>query len=703
MPAARPRRTPPLARLARLAVVALATSLALAPAARAQAPGAQAPVAPGGARTVRTVDLAPDCPACRDFFTYANGGWVQRTAIPAAYPSWDGFTEVYERNLAALHRILGGLRTGPAAGRSADDEKIAAYYATCMDSAAADRAGAAPLAPMLRAIDSAGSSADVVRLVARLQAVGVAAGFNASPEIDPKESGRVIGELAQGGLGLPDRDYYTKTDAESDSLRRAYVEHVGRMLALGGMSQADAAAAADRVMRLETGLAAASMTIVEQRDPYAVYHKLTVRELAERAPGVDWPGYFHALGVGDLANAGASLDVSQPEFFRHFAAALRDTPVADWRTYLRWQLLHATAPMLGGRFFDEDFRFQRRLTGVTEPQARWKRCVARTDAGLGEALGRLYVAREFTPAAKARMLELVGNLEAAFRERIAALDWMSPATKARAQAKLAAFTRKIAYPDRWRDYSALRVSADAPFVTNALAAAAFEERRQLAKVGRPTDRTEWGMTPPTVNAYYNPLNNEIVFPAGILMPPFFDPGAEDAVNYGGIGMVIGHEMTHGFDDQGRQYDLTGNLRDWWTADDARGFTSRAANVARQYGAYAPAAGLRINGEQTLGENLADIGGLTLAYYAYERSLAGKPRAVVDGFTPEQRFFLGFAQAWHAKYRPEALRLAVATDVHSPDPWRVNGAVSAMPEFAAAFGCRAGDAMVRGKAASDRIW
>jgi putative endopeptidase len=418
---------------------------------------------------------------------------------------------------------------------------------------------------------------------------------------------------------------------------------------------------------------------------------------------VDWHAYFAAIGLDTLTAPGASLDISQPAFYRYFSHALTEVPLSDWRVYLRWQLLNGTAFLLSRRYIEEDFRFDQRLTGTKELEPRWKRCVNRTDRALGEALGQLYVAREFSPAAKARMTELVSNLEAVFRSRIEALDWMSAETKQRALIKLGAFTKKIGYPDRWRDYSRLTVAPDSPFVTNWMAARTFETRRQLAKVGKPKDKTEWTMSPPTVNAYYEPLNNEIVFPAGILKPPFFDPDAEDAVNYGGIGMVIGHEMTHGFDDQGRQYDPSGNLRDWWTTADAKGFTDRAQTVVVQYGAYAPMTGLHINGQQTLGENLADIGGLTLAYYAYERSLQGKPRRVIDGFTPEQRFFLGAAQAWHSAYRPEFLRMLVLTDVHSPDSWRVNGAVSAMPEFAAAFGCGLNAPMVRSDAARARIW
>ncbi|HEY4307487.1 MAG TPA: M13 family metallopeptidase [Gemmatimonadaceae bacterium] len=657
------------------------------------------------ARSVRVADMQKDCPACKDFYTYANGAWMKRTKIPNQYPEYGGYYEAYDRNRDALRRILTTAAASRATTKDANERRIGEFYASCMDSAMANRTTWTPLKPLLDSIDATRTPADIMNAIAMLHRYGVQAAFAMMYEMDPKSSDLTIGQLYQGGLGLPNRGYYIKTDPQSDSLRRAYVRHVARTLELGGgPTGALATDAAKRVLALETSLANASMTLVEQRDPQAIYHKVYVADLDTIAPGVNWPAYFAHIGASTLSSRSAQLDVSQPKFMAHVAQTLTSMPIADWRAYLRWQLLANTQTMLGDAMSAEAFAFNRVMSGEKEPRARWRRCVARTDVALGEALGQAYVAKEFSPASKRRMLELVANLQAVFDERIASSTWMTEPTKKRAQAKLAAFSKKIAYPEVWRDYSALSVSGDRPFVLNLLDGQAFEAQRGFAKINKPTDRKEWDTTVPTVNAYYNPLNNDLTFPAGILMPPFFDPKAEDAVNYGGIGMVIGHEMTHGFDDQGRQYDPQGNLSDWWTPADAEGFNDRAEQVVKQYDAYVPIDTLHVNGRQTLGENLADIGGLTLAYYAYERSLNGKPRPpVIDGFTPEQRFFLGFAQASHSVLTPEFARMRVSIDVHSPDMWRVNGAVSAMPEFAAAFGCKEGDSMVRLNAAATRIW
>jgi len=414
--------------------------------------------------------------------------------------------------------------------------------------------------------------------------------------------------------------------------------------------------------------------------------------------------YFTALGVPALAQRTATLDVSQPLFFKALGTRLAQTPLDDWKTYLRWHVAHAAAPLLSSAFADENFHLLSKLFGVRVQQPRWKRCSAATDQALGEALGKAYVATAFSPEAKARMLEMVDNLQAALRERLAALPWMSAATKAQARRKLDAVLKKIGYPDTWRDYSALTINPGDPYATNALRAREFEVRRNLAKIGKPVDRTEWGMTPPTVNAYYNPTVNEIVFPASILQPPYFDPNVDDAYNYGSIGSVIGHEMTHGFDDQGRQFDAEGNLKDWWTADDASKFKAQAQRVVDQFNGYVAVDTLHVNGRLTLGENLADLGGLTVAYEALQHSMRGKPRpAPIDGFTPEQRFFLGFAQAWRRKSRDESTRLQVLSDPHSPAQWRVNGPLSNMPAFAKAFGCKTGDAMVRDESVRAAIW
>lgn len=655
-------------------------------------------------RGVNPVYIDTTCSPCRDFFSYANGAWLNTATIPAAYASTGAARELFDRNQATLRRVLDGAAASADTAHDPALRKLGAFYASCMDSAGADRAGATPIAAELRFIATIRNTTDLQREIARLSRLQVYAPFYFSAEIDPKESSRNIGQLYQAGLGLPDREYYLKTDPASDSLRRDYVAHVARTLALLGASATDAQRDAERVLRLETVLAESSMTLVAQRDPNAIYHKMTVRELQAIAPAFDWPVYFIAVGVPALGVEDATLDVSQPAFLRIVSDRAAYAPLDDWRAYLRWQLADATAPVLSAAFFAEHFRFESRLRGTKEPLPRWKRCAAASDAALGDALGKVYVEREFPPAAKARVLAIVDNLQAAFAERLRHLSWMSDSTKAQAQNKLSKVLRKIGYPDKWRDYSSLEISRTAPFATNLLHARGFEVRRQLAKIGTPVDRSEWGMTPPTVNAYYNPATNEITFPAGILQPPFFDASADDAVNYGGIGAVIGHELTHGFDDQGRQFDAAGNLRDWWTAEDGRRFTERAKRVVTQFNGYVAIDTLHVNGELTLGENIADLGGLAIAYDAFQRSLAGKPRPpAIDGFTPEQRFFLAAGQVWRTLTRPETARLRALTNPHSPPQWRTNGPASNMPAFARAFGCKPGDPMVRPDSVRAEIW
>ena len=660
-----------------------------------------APVA--AQRGVNRAYLDTSCAPCSDFFVFANGAWVKTATIPAAYASTGAARELYDRNQETLRKVLERAAAAADTTHDATLKKLGAFYGSCMDSVAAERAGAAPIADELRRIDAIRTVRDLQDAIVRFNRLQIFAPFSFSAEADPKESSHNIGQLYQAGLGLPDRDYYLKTDAASDSLRQKYVAHVARTLALLGTPSSQAEQDAQRAMRFETALAESSMTLVAQRDPNAIYHKMTVRELQALAPALDWPALFGGLGV-PLADPAAALDVSQPAFLRLVSAMVQSTLLADWRVYLRWQLAGATAPTLSSGFFNEDFQFQTVLRGVKEPLPRWKRCAAAADDALGEALGKAYVASEFSPAAKAHVVEIVDNLKEALAARIRQLDWMSDSTKAHAFAKLDAIVKKIGYPDHWRDYSALEARGVWPYAANVLQAREFEQRRQLAKVGRAVDKTEWGMTPPTVNAYYNPSFNEIVFPAGILQPPYFDPAADDAVNYGGIGAVIGHELTHGFDDQGRQFDAQGNLRDWWTAEDARRFTERAQRVVAQFNGYVAVDTFHVNGQLTLGENIADLGGLTIAYYAFEQSLAGKPRPRdIDGFTPEQRFFLAFAQGWRNRTRPETLRLRTLTDPHSPPHGRVNGPTSNMPEFARAFGCKAGDAMLRPDSVRAEVW
>ncbi|MGI8498047.1 MAG: M13 family metallopeptidase [Gemmatimonadaceae bacterium] len=637
------------------------------------------------------------CAACHDFYDFANGAWLATATIPAEYPAWGAGAELYERNLAQLHSILDALRR-PSAGAAPNDRKVGTFYATCMDSARIESRGIRPLRGELDRIAAISAPGMLRDEAARLQRQGVTALFGFTSDQDFKDATKVIGELSQGGLGLPDRDYYIRTDSASEKTRREYRLHIQRVLVLGGEPTAIAARHADRIMSLETTLAKASMTLVEQRDPNAIYHRMTRAQLQLATPAFSWSEYLAAVG----APAVAVINVQQPEFFKALDGLLSSVPMDDWKAYLRFHYLDEASRALGSAFVNERFRFRASLTGQKQQQPRWKRCLQFTDGVLGEALGEAYVKRAFSAQAKQRALELVRNLEAALSDRLGTLAWMSDSTRRQAQGKLTAFTVKIGYPDRWRDYSALKVRDEA-FVSNYLRAAEFETARQLAKIDKPVDRAEWGMSPPTVNAYYNATMNEIVFPAGILQPPYFDPLADDAVNYGAIGAVIGHEMTHGFDDQGRQFDAAGNLRDWWTASDATTYTQRATLVSNQYDDYVAVDSLHVNGKLTLGENIADLGGLKIAYAAFQKAMAGKPRQTVGGFTPEQRFFLSFAQSWRAKWRPELLRLVTQTDPHSPNNWRVNGPLSNMPEFFQAFGCKLGDRMVRPEALRAQIW
>ena len=673
-----------------VAVVCVACSHGASPA-RGPAPAVQA---------LDRSSLDTTCAPCRDFFEFANGGWLSHTEIPAVFPSWGSFNQLYEHNLDVLHELLDAAAKDHAAPPGGNHGKLGTFYRTCMDSAAAETAGLEPLKPELDRIAVVSSASALLAETARMQRAGARALFSFAAGPDAKHSTEVIGEAGQGGLGLPDRDYYTKTDSASERLRQQYVTHVARMLELAGTGRADdARVAAQRILALESALAGASMTRVQQRDPNAVYHKMTVAELGAISPGIAWGEYFGAVGAPPVT----ALNVRQPDFFKALSGLVRDRPMDDWRWYLRWHLLDRFGPWLASPLAAEDFHFEQTLTGVKEQQPRWRRCVEATDRALGEALGQEYVAHAFSPEAKRRALEMVHNLESVMEDRLHGLPWMGDTTRQQALTKLAGYTNKIGYPDRWVDYSALRIEPGS-FVVNVQRATEFDTGRRLAEIGKRVDRTRWGMTPPTVNAYYNPRMNEIVFPAGILQPPFFNPDADDAINYGGMGAVIGHELTHGFDDAGRQFDAVGNLRDWWTAVDGDRFKAQAQLVVDQFAGYAAVDTLRVNGRLTLGENLADLNGLRIAYAALERTLVGKPRPpLIDGFTPEQRFFLGWAQVWRGKYRDEYARLLVNVDPHSPPRWRVNGPLSNMTEFRKAFACNAGDAMIRPDSVQPHIW
>ena len=660
---------------------------------------AQTSAVPIQSKPLDPANLDRSVSACTDFYHFANGGWVKTHPVPAAFSRWGSFDELTENNQSNLLTILRAAAANGNTQANADLRKLSVYYTSCMDSAGAERAGGQPIAAELSRIAALGNRAQVEAEVARLHSMGVRSLFGFGATQDAKNSTAVIAGLNQGGLSLPDRDYYLNPEKRYADIRANYQDHVARMFQLAGESQPQAAVDAQRVVAIETALARPAKTRVELRDPNANYHKMTSAEVAQLAPGFNWPTFFSGEGRSDIS----TVDVQNPVFLKVADSLLTSAPLDDWKAYLRWSVINSAASSLSSPFVNEDFRFGSTLSGAKEMLSREKRCARATDGGLRDALGQAYVAQYFTPAAKQRALEMVRNLESVFRDRIQTLGWMSDTTKTQAEAKLAAFTNKIGYPDKWRDYSSLSIQPG-PFLNNVLAVRQYERRRSLARIGQPVDRTEWGMTPPTVNAYYSPQMNEIVFPAGILQPPFFDPNADDAVNYGGMGAVIGHEMTHGFDDQGAQFDAQGNLRNWWSAADLEKFKRGTGLVASQFDSYTVLDSVHVNGKLTLGENLADLGGLSISYAALEKALADKGRpANIDGFTPEQRFFLAWAQIWRSNTTPEAARLRINTDPHSPGEWRTNGPVSNMPQFAAAFGCKPGEPMVRPESVRPVIW
>src|SRR5512133_1035012 len=586
-------------------------------------------------------NLDPSVKPCQDFFQYAVGGWAKRTTIPAEYERYGVDQEIDTRTHQILREILEAAAAAKAAPGS-EAQKVGDFYASGMDEAGIEAAGIAPLKPLFARIDGVKDAATLAAVFADLHQQGAFAGLSFSIEQDDKESSRYAMALAQGGLGLPDRDYYVKDDAKSKELLAAYRAHVAKVLTLAGSDPRDA----DRILALETRLAKASMTRVEQRDPNAIYHAMTPAQLKAAAPGFPADLYLKALGV----SAPDRFVVRQPAFLAELGRMMQDLPASQWRVYLRWTLLRNAAPALSRAFEQEAFAFYgTKLQGTTAQHPRWKRVMFVADRGLGEALGKLYVQRAFPASSKTKVLEMVENLRTALGTRIDGLEWMSTPTKAKARQKLAAMRVKIGYPDVWRDYAKLQIKRQ-PYVLNLLETRRFEFQRRLAKLGKPIDRNEWEMTPQTNNAYYSPTMNEIVFPAGILQPPFFDAAADDAVNYGGIGVVIGHEYTHGFDDQGSKFDAEGNLANWWTAEDRKTFDERTGCIAKEYEGFvsvkdAANGDVHLNGRLTLGENTADNGGLRVSYMALQKALAGQPRAKVEGFTPEQRFFLGFANVW----------------------------------------------------------
>lgn len=636
-----------------------------------------------------------------DFYTYANGGWMKNNPIPPEFSRWGSFNQLAEINNDALKEVAEkALKTKADPKLAPEVQKVGDYYASGIDEKAVEAAKAKPLDDEFKRIDAIKDKADVLKAVAHLHGMGVNAFFGFTSGADDKNASMTIAQAYQGGLGLPDRDYYTKEDDGSKKLRDQYVEHVGKMLSLLGEPAASATERAKKVMAIETALAVPARTRVELRNPEKNYNKMTQAELQALMPDWNWAEYFKALNVTEPGD----VNVGQPDFFKAANEVFTATSIDDWKTYLRWQLVKAAAAELSSDFVNEEFRFfGQTLTGAKKLKERWKRVIESADNSIGEALGKLYVAENFPPESKARMIELVKNVQEAMSDSIKSRDWMDDATKQEALKKLAAFTVKIGYPDKWRDYSTLKIDRG-PFVLNSMRAAIFETDRQLKKIGKPVDRSEWGMTPPTVNAYYNPNQNEIVFPAGILQPPFFNAKADDAINYGGIGAVIAHEISHGFDDQGRQFDAEGNLRDWWTPESAAKYKEKADGIVQQYAEYEPLPGMHINGQLTLGENIADDGGVKLAYAALQKALekSGK-RDKIDGFTPEQRFFLGWAQVWRANTREEEIKRRLVMDTHSPTKFRANGPLSNTPEFQKAFELPDGSPMVRPPEKRVTIW
>ncbi len=632
---------------------------------------------------------------CVDFYQYACGNWIKNNPIPPDQSRWGRFTQLQERNLEILHQILEE-SAKPTPNRDAVTQKIGDYYAACMDVPTIDAKGLAPIQPELDRIRGLRDKNQLAAEVARLQRAGIASMFDFGSGQDFKDSNAVIAQADQGGIGLPDRDYYLKDNAQMKQVRAQYVAHVQRMFELAGEPAAQAKSDAQTVMRIETDLAKGSLDRVSRRDPEKVYHRMSKQELEMLAPAFRWTEFFTDSGAPQFQQ----INVAVPDFFRAQSSAIGAYSLGDWKTYLRWNVLHSEAPLLPTKFVDENFNFYGRiLTGAKELRPRWKRCVDFTDNQLGEALGQKFVERTFGAQGKERTLKMVNEIEKALGKDIEAVTWMAPETKKQALIKLKAITNKIGYPDKWRDYSSVVIRRD-DALGNGQRADQFEYQRQLNKIGKPVDRKEWQMTPPTVNAYYDPQMNNINFPAGILQPPFYDNRADDAVNYGAIGMVIGHELTHGFDDQGRQFDAQGNLRDWWTPADAKSFDEKEACFVKEYSSFTPVDDLHLNGKLTLGENTADNGGLRLALMAL-MDVIGSDQKKIDGLTPQQRYFLSFAQIWCENDTPESLRLHAQTDPHSPAKYRVNGVVQNMPEFQKAFACKAGRPMVAANAC--RVW
>jgi putative endopeptidase len=652
----------------------------------------------GDLHGVQVSDIDRKVQPCDDFFEFANGRWRADNPIPPSMPRWSRRWAAGEGAKDQLRELLEAASASKAAKGSVD-QQIGDFYAGCMNEQAANQLGAKPIGPLLAQIDQISNAADLQSMIAQLHAIGVSAAFGLYGDSDSRNPSQVIAQFISGGRGMPDRDYYLKTDDRFEEAREKYRTYIRGLFRLAGESDAQASAAADTVMRLETRLAEASLDNVALRDPKATDHKMSFAQLQKLTPAFDWNAYYQASGLSP-----GDANIAEPKFMQQFATQLSATSLPDWKTYLKWRVLDSAAASLSDAFVEQEFAFRGAfLNGAREIKPRWKRCVETTDNLLGEALGRKYVEKYFPPAAKARMQELVKNLRLAMRETIEGLSWMSPQTKARALEKLATFNPKIGYPDRWKDYSSVEIRRDA-YWESELAARRFVVSDRLATINKPVDRGRWALTPPTSDAYYNPLLNEIVFPAGILQPPAFSLEAVDAVNYGAIGVVIGHEISHGFDDQGAQYDASGRLKNWWSAEDLEKFEQRGQCVVKQYEGYFIEPGLHHNGKLVLGESIGDLAGAKIAYRAFQISQRGRPPApTLDGFTPDQQFFIAWGQFRGDAIRPEFARTMAQGDPHPIAKYRVIGPLSNLPEFQRAFSCKANDPMVRPPAQRCEVW